>query len=61
MRQKLSKKLLQAVEKEINNHSKWCSPNCNTFLPQEYREKRIVSGYDAKTVQNNYDFCHIFR
>ncbi len=54
------KKLLAAIEKEIKNHSKWCSPICQTFLPREYRIARL-GGNSAKTVQRDYDLCHAFR
>ena len=26
-------KLIRAVEEEIKKHSEWCSPRCQTFLP----------------------------
>jgi len=61
---KVSQKLLGEVEQEIKDHPKWCSPKCkpgNTFLPETYREARLVHGYSAKTVQHDYDLCHIFR
>lgn len=56
--------LRKRVEEEIKDHPKWCGPNCkpgNTFLPDAYREARLVHGYSAKTVQDDYDLCHIFR
>jgi hypothetical protein len=51
---------LGKIEKEIQSHPEWCSPECSTFLPDEYRKARI-SGRSAKTVQKDYDLCHIFR
>lgn len=54
-------KLRKLVEKEIKNHLRWCSPSCQTFLPQAYREARLASGYSAETVQEDYDLCHAFR
>ncbi len=64
MSRKVSKQLLKEVEQEIKDHPKWCSPGCkvgDTFLPEAYREARLVHGYSTKTVQNDYDLCHIFR
>ncbi len=60
----VSKKLLDEVEQEIKDYPKWCSLGCkvgDTFLPEAYREARLVHGYSAKTLQNDYDLCHIFR
>lgn len=50
----------QQVEHEIREHSKWCGPDCQTFLPQVYRDKRY-RGRKAEQLQNDYDSCHIFR
>lgn len=57
-------KLRAKVESEIKDHPKWCHRDCrpgNTFLPDAYREARLVHGYSAKTVQDDYDLCHIYR
>jgi hypothetical protein len=51
----------QTVEQEIKDHPNWCSKTCQTFLPDAYRHHRLVDGDSAKTVQNDYDLCHIFR
>ncbi|MDO8676263.1 MAG: hypothetical protein Q7K16_01280 [Candidatus Azambacteria bacterium] len=53
--------LREAVEKEIKNHLIWCSPRCDTFLPQAYREERMIRGHSAASVQKDYDMCHAFR
>ena len=53
--------LQKKVEKEIKNHPKWCSPKCRRFLPEAYREARIKNRYGKKTVQGDYDLCHMFR
>jgi hypothetical protein len=56
--------LRRTVEKEIRDHPKWCHPKCkhgDTFLPEAYREARLVHGYGAKIVQHDYDLCHISR
>jgi hypothetical protein len=48
------------IEQEITNHGvTWCSPTCQTFLPEEYRLKR--ERYEAGTVQSDYDLCHAWR
>lgn len=47
------------IAQEIKDHPKWCSKDCRTFLPEEYREARKRSS--AKEVQDNYDSCHIWR
>lgn len=54
-------KLREKVEKEIREHPQWCSPNCQTFLPEEYRKARLAFDYKAKAVQEDYDLCHAFR
>lgn len=56
--------LRKQVEREIADHPNWCGPNCkvgNTFLPDAYREARLVYGVSAKALQDDYDSCHIFR
>jgi hypothetical protein len=54
--------LHQQVEQEIRDHSKtWCHKKCDTFLPSCYREHRIIREHSVEEVQNNYDWCHIFR
>jgi hypothetical protein len=53
--------LKKQVELEIKNHSKWCGPNCQTFLPEVYRQRRIMNDATAESLQNDYDSCHIFR
>ncbi len=51
---------MDVIEQEITDHGKtWCSPRCQTFLPDEYREKRRE--YSAAIVQHDYDLCHIWR
>lgn len=54
-------RLRSQVELEIKAHSQWCSPRCQTFLPQAYREARLINGYSRQVVQKDYDLCHIFR
>jgi hypothetical protein len=57
---KRSKKNLQ-IDDEIENHGKtWCSSDCQTFLPDAYREARL-DGETAKQVQGDYDSCHVWR
>ncbi|MBI2635061.1 MAG: hypothetical protein HYW79_00775 [Parcubacteria group bacterium] len=58
---KTVQELRKAVEKEIKDHKNWCSPRCDTFLPQAYREARLISGYSATRVKKDYDMCHVFR
>ena len=55
------KELRAAVEEEIKNHQEWCSPECQTFLPDAYRKARIVYGDSAEKVQRDYDLCHVWR
>lgn len=58
--QRLRKDLLERIDKEIKDHPNWCGPNCDTFLKQVYRDRRL-KGDSAKSLQNDYDSCHIFR
>lgn len=53
--------LRKTVEQEIQDHPKWCRANCNTFLTDAYRRARIIYKLGAKTVQKQYDLCHIWR
>ncbi len=53
--------LRNKVEEEIKEHPSWCGKDCQTFLPDAYREARIQNGYSAETVQRDYDLCHIWR
>lgn len=52
--------LLKVINAEIADHDEWCGPNCQTFLPQVYRDRRL-RGDSAKSLQGDYDSCHIFR
>lgn len=65
MANKIFEVLRKKVDEEIKNHGKtWCHPNCkpgDTFLPEAYIKARMIHGYSAKTVQGDYDLCHIFR
>ena len=54
------KPLKEKIEQEIENHPNWCSPRCQTFLPNAYREARL-RGTSAEQVQEDYDLCHMFR
>jgi hypothetical protein len=56
-----ARELDKDVRREISDHFKWCSPECDTFLPEAYRRARIALGCSAEEVQNDYDLCHIFR
>lgn len=48
------------VNREIAEHgTTWCSPDCQAFLPEEYRKKR--ARYSAFSLQQDYDLCHVFR
>lgn len=49
------------VQAEIDDHPNWCSEGCKTFLPEEYRKKRIMEASSAEALQQNYDSCHAFR
>lgn len=65
MGHKIFEVLREKVDEEIKNHGKtWCHSNCkpgNTFLPDAYHKARLVHGYSTKTVQGDYDLCHICR
>jgi len=54
------KELRKIVEQEIKDHHIWCGPKCQTFLPSAYRQARL-NGATAKSVQGDYDSCHVFR
>jgi|GEM_PF-5288051 len=51
----------EQVKQEILDHAKWCSPNCLIFIPESYREARLVAGRAAEDVQRDYDSCHMWR
>jgi hypothetical protein len=57
---KNTERLRREIQKEIDQHSKWCGPNCQTFLPPVYMKGRL-NGMSAASLQENYDSCHIFR
>lgn len=54
--------LQKVVESEVQAHGvSWCSPRCQTFLPEEYRRKRIIDRATAQQLQHDYDRVHIWR
>lgn len=54
--------LKEQIEQEIKDHQRWCSPNCETFLPHAYREARLDHPeLGPEHVQNDHDLCHIWR
>lgn len=47
------------VEDEIRRHPEWCSPDCRTFMPDDYRQARLFYGLSAKFVQKKDPrLCH---
>ena len=49
----------EQVNIEIKDHGKtWCSNDCQTFLPDEYRRAR--RNRSAKQIQSDYDSCHVW-
>jgi hypothetical protein len=48
----------ERIEKEINKHEQWCSPNCTSFSPTRYRKARLELGFSHLDLINKKIQCH---
>ena len=48
----------ERIEREIRDHSKWCSPACTGFSPTLYRKARLELGLSHLDLINKKQHYH---
>jgi hypothetical protein len=57
----VSPELVESVQREIEEHSIWCSKQCQNFVPEEYAKNRLGNRIPRYVVQQVYHLSHDWR